>query len=69
MGGPRDVGRFRQGPVGIVSIGALLFLSAGTLDWPGAWTFTARFVIDGLAVTLWLAWHDHRLLKNLLYFK
>ena len=42
----------------IVSIGALLFLSAGTLDWPNAWIFTAEFVIGGLAVTFWLAWRD-----------
>jgi hypothetical protein len=31
----------------IVSIGALLFLSAGTLDWPNAWVFMAEFVIGG----------------------
>jgi protein-S-isoprenylcysteine O-methyltransferase Ste14 len=48
----------------IVSIGALLFLSAGTLDWPEAWTFMAEFVIGGIAVTLWLAWRDPGLLKE-----
>jgi protein-S-isoprenylcysteine O-methyltransferase Ste14 len=48
----------------IVSIGALLFLSAGTLDWPNAWIFMAEFVIGGLAVTLWLAWCDPGLLKE-----
>jgi len=48
----------------IVSIGALLFLSAGTLDWPGAWIFLAEFVIGGLAMTLWLAWRDPGLLKE-----
>jgi protein-S-isoprenylcysteine O-methyltransferase Ste14 len=48
----------------IVSIGALLFLSAGTLDWPNAWIFMAEFVIGGLAVTLWLAWRDPGLLKE-----
>jgi hypothetical protein len=31
----------------IVSIGALLFVSAGTLDWPNAWVFMAEFVIGG----------------------
>ena len=41
----------------IVSISALLFLSAGTLVWPNAW-------IGGLAVTLWLAWRDPGLLKE-----
>jgi hypothetical protein len=48
----------------IVSIGAVLFLSAGTLDWPSAWIFMAEFVIGGLAVTLWLAWRDPGLLKE-----
>ena len=47
-----------------MSIGALLFLSAGTLDWPSAWIFVAEFVIGGLAVTLWLAWRDPGLLKE-----
>jgi hypothetical protein len=48
----------------IVSIGALLFLSTGTLDWRGGWIFMAEFVIGSLAVTLWLAWHDPGLLKE-----
>jgi CspA family cold shock protein len=48
----------------IVSIGALLFLSAGTLDWPSPWIFMTEFVIGGLAVTLWLAWRDPGLLKE-----
>src|SRR5262245_25264708 len=48
----------------IVSIGALLFFSAGTLDWPNAWIFMAEFVIGGLAVTLWLVWRDPGLLKE-----
>jgi protein-S-isoprenylcysteine O-methyltransferase Ste14 len=48
----------------IVSIGALLFLSAGTLDWPNAWIFMGEFVVGGLAVTLWLAWRDPGLLKE-----
>ena len=47
-----------------VSIGALLFLSAGTLDWHQGWIFMAEFVIGGLAVTLWLAWRDPGLLKE-----
>ena len=48
----------------IVSIGALLFLAAGTLDWPGAWIFMAEFVVGGIAVTLWLPWRDPGLLKE-----
>ena len=47
-----------------LSIGAVLFLSAGTLDWLGAWVFMAEFVIGAFAVTLWLAWHDPGLLKE-----
>jgi protein-S-isoprenylcysteine O-methyltransferase Ste14 len=48
----------------IASIGAVLFLSAGTLDWPSAWIFMAEFVIGGLAVTLWVARCDPGLLKE-----
>lgn len=48
----------------IVFMGALLFLSAGTLDWRGAWIFMAEFVVGGLAVTLWLARRDPGLLKE-----
>jgi protein-S-isoprenylcysteine O-methyltransferase Ste14 len=45
-------------------MGALLFLSAGTLDWRGAWIFMAELLIGGLAVMLWLARHDPGLLKE-----
>jgi protein-S-isoprenylcysteine O-methyltransferase Ste14 len=48
----------------IASMGALLFWSAGTLDWPGGWIFMTEFVIGTLAMTFWLAWHDPGLLKE-----
>ncbi len=48
----------------IVLMGALLFVPAGTFDWPGAWIFMAELVIGGLAVTLWLARHDPGLLQE-----
>lgn len=48
----------------ILSMGALLFLAAGTFDWGGAWIFIAEFIIGSLAVTLWLAWRDPGLLKE-----
>ena len=48
----------------IMSIGTLLFLSAGTLDWRQGWMFMAEFVISSLAVTLRLAWRDPGLLKE-----
>ena len=45
-------------------MGALLFLSAGTLDWPGAWVFLAEMVGLALVTGLMLAWHDPALLKE-----
>ena len=48
----------------ILFMGVLLFGSAGTLDWPGAWIFMAEFIVAGLAVILWLARHDPGLLKE-----
>jgi protein-S-isoprenylcysteine O-methyltransferase Ste14 len=48
----------------IAAMGAVLFLSAGTLEWRGAWIFMAEFVAASLAVTLWLAWRDPGLLKE-----
>ena len=48
----------------IFLIGALLFLSAGTLDWPNAWIFIAEFVVGGVGITQWLSRHDPGLLKE-----
>jgi protein-S-isoprenylcysteine O-methyltransferase Ste14 len=48
----------------VASMGVLLFLAAGTADWPGGWIFIAEFVAGGLALTLWLAWRDPGLLKE-----
>src|SRR5579864_2901553 len=48
----------------ILFMGALLFLPAGTLAWPGAWIFMAEFVFGSLAVTLWLARHDPGLFRE-----
>jgi protein-S-isoprenylcysteine O-methyltransferase Ste14 len=48
----------------IASMGVLLFWSAGTLHWLGAWIFMAELVIGSLAVTLWLVRHDPGLLKE-----
>ena len=45
-------------------IPALLFLSAGTLDWPAAWIFLSEYLIGGFAVMLWLARHDPGLFKE-----
>ena len=45
-------------------IGALLFGSAGTFDWPGAWVFLALLVLAGLGGGLWLARTDPELLAE-----
>ena len=46
------------------AMGVLLFLSAGTLNWAGAWIFLAEMVSLGLAAGLALAQHDPALLKE-----
>jgi protein-S-isoprenylcysteine O-methyltransferase Ste14 len=53
-----------QNLVWIVALGALLFASAGTFDWPGAWFFLAETGVGGIAVGLWLAKHDPGLLAE-----
>lgn len=50
--------------VWIALIGVLLFVPAGTLDWPQAWIFLAEFIVGGFAITLWLAQNDPALLKE-----
>jgi len=42
----------------------LLFATAGTWRWPQAWIFMAEMVACGLAIGLWLAWHDPGLLAE-----
>jgi protein-S-isoprenylcysteine O-methyltransferase Ste14 len=42
----------------VVALGALLFASAGTLDWPAAWVFLVVSAIVGPACGLWLAKTD-----------
>lgn len=51
--------------VGLIAvIGAFLFVSAGTLDWPAAWGFLAEFSALNLAIGFWLARHDPALLAE-----
>ncbi|WP_026619641.1 protein-S-isoprenylcysteine O-methyltransferase Ste14 [Ensifer sp. WSM1721] len=45
-------------------IGAVLFLSAGTLAWPAAWTYLAIMLALSLVTGLLLARHDPALLKE-----
>lgn len=48
----------------IAFIGVLLFVPAGTLDWPEAWIFLGEFIVGGFAITLWLARHGPGLLRE-----
>jgi protein-S-isoprenylcysteine O-methyltransferase Ste14 len=41
-----------------------MFVSAGTLDWPGAWIFLGEWGGVGFALLGWLACHDPALLKE-----
>lgn len=50
--------------VWFVVITAVLFVPAGTLDWPGAWIFLAEFTLVSFAIVAWLARHDPGLLKE-----
>jgi len=53
-----------QNTIFVVALGALLFASAGTLDWPAAWVFLAVSAILGPACGLWLAKTDPALLAE-----
>lgn len=48
-------------------IAVLLFWSAGTLDWPGAWIFLGEMAAFGLLICLWLLRHDPVLLRERLH--
>jgi protein-S-isoprenylcysteine O-methyltransferase Ste14 len=48
----------------VVAMGALLFASAGTLHWPGAWAFLITNALLGPAFGLWLARTDPGLLAE-----
>jgi protein-S-isoprenylcysteine O-methyltransferase Ste14 len=50
--------------VWIAAMGAILFVSAGTVRWPAAWLFLAELGGIGLALGLWLARHDPALLEE-----
>ena len=53
-----------QNTIFVVALGALLFASAGTLDWPAAWVFLAVSATIGPACGLWLAKTDPALLAE-----
>jgi protein-S-isoprenylcysteine O-methyltransferase Ste14 len=47
-----------------VLMGALVLGPAGTLAYPGGWAFIGLFGVGGLAITVWLARHSPRLLRE-----
>ena len=53
-----------QNVLWVAGLGALLFLSAGTLHWPAAWLYLATTAALGLGVGLWLAKVDPGLLAE-----
>jgi len=53
-----------QNSIFVVALGALLFASAGTLDWSAAWVFLVVSAIIGPACGLWLAKTDPALLAE-----
>jgi protein-S-isoprenylcysteine O-methyltransferase Ste14 len=53
-----------QTAIWVAFLAALLFLSAGRLDWLAAWIVLAEMSLGGLALGLWLARHDPGLLAE-----
>lgn len=53
-----------QTAIMLIVLGGVLFLGAGSLDWPQAWVFLAEIGISSLLVTVWLGWHDPALLES-----
>ncbi|HYY30346.1 MAG TPA: isoprenylcysteine carboxylmethyltransferase family protein [Chthoniobacterales bacterium] len=48
----------------LAGLAILLFVPAGTINWPGAWIFLVETCIVGVVLGLWLARHDPALLKE-----
>lgn len=53
-----------QNSLFLVAMAAVLFASAGTLHWPGAWAFLTTSAVLGPACGLWLARTDPALLAE-----
>jgi protein-S-isoprenylcysteine O-methyltransferase Ste14 len=54
----------RQTAALLAVMAALLFVPAGTVDWPAAWVFLGEMGAVSLAVGVWLARNDPALLKE-----
>jgi protein-S-isoprenylcysteine O-methyltransferase Ste14 len=52
------------GLIGIVAFGLLLFVPAGTLDYPQGWVFLAVYTLTSLVPGLWLSLRDPAAVKR-----
>ena len=48
----------------LAGMALLLFVPAGTLNWPAAWVFLLISAASGLGLGLWFARHDPALLEQ-----
>jgi protein-S-isoprenylcysteine O-methyltransferase Ste14 len=53
-----------QSIFGLMIFGALLFLPAGTLAWPGGWVYLVEIIVASIAMTQWLSRHNPALLAE-----
>ena len=53
-----------QSAVWFASMAALLFIPAGTVDWPAAWIYLAEMGLATLVITIWLARYNPALLAE-----
>lgn len=59
------IGRlFKHTTIWLVALGAVLFLSAGTIDWPQAWVLLIESGVLGLLSGILIARHDPQLLRE-----
>ncbi len=54
----------RSSILGSISLAALLFIAAGTVNYWQGWVFMAVFVIASGSITIYLAKHDPKLLER-----
>jgi protein-S-isoprenylcysteine O-methyltransferase Ste14 len=54
----------KQTALTLLVLGAILFLTAGTFDWPGAWVMLAETGVIGLVSAFIIARHDPALLRE-----
>src|SRR5215216_2099430 len=59
-----NIRALRASLFGVVAMAALLFVPAGTLDYWQAWAFMAVFVGASVAITVYLARYDPKLLER-----